>query len=281
MDISTYDNYSGVKRDFEFTPTEDGFMLCDSLLAVICLEGRAIVQMGRSCYEIRRHTFLIIAPKTRFALKDQSTKFRMDVLRIGESLFEIANDAPLKMHLNHMMYENPLYKISEIKTRMFHIIHLYLRLLMKEKKNRYRSLIIYEYIKVLFWEACNIMADDMEQLASYGPERLDITQKFFRCLEISFKEKKNVAYYAEQLGITPKHLSLTLKKTTGKHASEWIEEYSLMEAKKLLRHSDNTVQEISYDLNFATPSHLSKFFKAKTGMTPTEFRKENEVHYDK
>lgn len=281
MDISTYDNYSGVKRDFEFTTTEDGFMLCDSLLAVICLEGRATIQMGRSSYEIRRHTFLVIAPKTRFIMKDKSTKFRMDVLRIGESLFEIANDAPLKMHLNHMMYENPMYKISEIKTRMFHIIHLYLRLMMKEKKNRYRNLIIYEYIKVLFWEACNIITDDMEQLASYGPERMDITQKFFRCLEVNFKDKKTVAYYAGQLGITPKHLSHTLKKTTGKQASEWLEEYSLMEAKKMLRHSDNTVQEISYDLNFATPSHFSKFFKSKTGMTPTEFRKANEAQYDK
>lgn len=281
MDISTYDNYSGVKRDFEFTTTEDGFMLCDSLLAVICLEGRATIQMGRSSYEIRRHIFLVIAPKTRFIMKDKSTKFRMDVLRIGESLFEIANDASLKMHLNHMMYENPMYKISEIKTRMFHIIHLYLRLMMKEKKNRYRNLIIYEYIKVLFWEACNIITDDMEQLASYGPERMDITQKFFRCLEVNFKDKKTVAYYAGQLGITPKHLSHTLKKTTGKQASEWLEEYSLMEAKKMLRHSDNTVQEISYDLNFATPSHFSKFFKSKTGMTPTEFRKANEAQYDK
>ncbi len=277
MDISIYDNYSGAKRDFELSTSDDGFRTCDSLLAVICLEGKAVFQLGKTEYEVKRHTFLVIAPKAMFRIKESNSKFRMDVLRVGESLFEIANDAPLKMHLNHMMYENPLYKLSEIKTKMFHFIHLYLSVLLKEKKNKYRNLIIYEYIKVLFWEACNIITEDMERLAGYGPEKMDITQKFFRSLDRHFKEKKTVSFYAMQLGITAKHLSQTLKKATGKLPSAWIEDYSLMEAKKLLRHSDNTIQEISYDLNFATPSHFSKFFKEKTGMTPKEFRKESEI----
>ena len=49
----------------------------------------------------------------------------------------------------------------------------------------------------------------------------------------------------------------------------------MLEAKKMLRNTDESIQTISFDLNFATPSHFSKFFRSKTGMTPKEFRKIN------
>ena len=49
---------------------------------------------------------------------------------------------------------------------------------------------------------------------------------------------------------------------------------------KLLKKTKNSIQVISFDLNFATPSHFSKFFKDKTGQTPKEFRKMSESAYE-
>ena len=51
-----------------------------------------------------------------------------------------------------------------------------------------------------------------------------------------------------------------------------MDNYVLLESKKMLRSSDESIQSISYDLNFATPSHFGKFFKKRTGMPPKEFR---------
>ena len=84
---------------------------------------------------------------------------------------------------------------------------------------------------------------------------------------------RKVEYYAGKIGISAKHLAHIIKKTTGKYPSEWMDNYALLESKKLLRSTDESIQAISYDLNFATPSHFSRFFKEKTGMTPKEFRK--------
>ena len=281
MDISIYDNYTGTMPDFEFRFHDAGMKSCNSMLAVICLAGRLLIHIGRQEYEVMKNTFIIIAPNTPFKIKENDGGMRFDALRIGASLFEIANDAPLKMSLNQMMYENPIYQLSQGKTEMFHHIHSYLKVLTKEDENKYRDIIVYGYIRILFWEACNIITEGMDRVATYGAERPDITQKFFRHLEKHFKEKKTVEYYAAQLGITPKYLSQTLKRTTGKQASTWIEEYSLMEAKKLLRQSCCTIQEIGYDLNFSTHSHFSKFFKSKTGMTPKEFRRQSESNNGK
>lgn len=277
MDISVYDNYSGAMPDFEFRFLENGMKSCDSLLAATCLEGNMLVRIGRQEYTVEKNSFVIAAPDTPVEIKKADDNLKIDVLRIGVSLFEIANDAPLKMHLNRMLYENPVYQLSEEKAAMFHHIHSYLKIITKESENRYMDTIVYGYIRILFWEACNIIAGGGEMMTTYSTDRPDITQNFFSCLEKQFKEKKNVEHYAAQLGITPKHLSQTLRKTTGKQASEWIEEYSLLEAKRMLSHSYYTIQEISYDLNFSTPSHFSKFFKSKTGMTPKEFRKQSET----
>ena len=45
-----------------------------------------------------------------------------------------------------------------------------------------------------------------------------------------------------------------------------------MAAKRMLIENKYKLQDISYDLNFATPSHFSKFFKTQTGMTPSQFK---------
>ena len=91
-------------------------------------------------------------------------------------------------------------------------------------------------------------------------------------VESEFKENRQVEDYAAKIGITSKHLAHVIKKTTGKYPSEWMDNYVLLESKRMLRSSDESIQSISYDLNFATPSHFGKFFKTRTGMTPKEFR---------
>jgi AraC-like DNA-binding protein len=89
---------------------------------------------------------------------------------------------------------------------------------------------------------------------------------------MDYKRNRKVENYAQIIGITAKHLAHVIKKTTGKYPSEWMDNYVLLESKRLLRSTDLSIQDISYDLNFSTPSHFGKFFKNQTGMTPKKFR---------
>ncbi|MDC1385752.1 helix-turn-helix domain-containing protein [Crocinitomicaceae bacterium] len=45
----------------------------------------------------------------------------------------------------------------------------------------------------------------------------------------------------------------------------------MLEAKRLLQ-TGMSAKEVAYDLNFDDPGHFSKFFKSKTGCSPSEFR---------
>ena len=62
-----------------------------------------------------------------------------------------------------------------------------------------------------------------------------------------------------------------MKKVSGKAAKEWIDEAITTRIKVELKHSDKSIAQIAYDLNFPNPSFFSKYFKRMTGMTPHEY----------
>lgn len=271
MDISIYDNYSGADRDFNFFHIDGEYKICDSLLAIICLRGRARFRIRLRDYEIRRGSYLLIGANDPFYIAEKSEDFRIDVVRAGDSIFDLSYDDILKQRLEKLIIQKPTNIINNKKLLMFHIIHSYLKVMIKERHDFYRDMIIFEYIKIFLYEACHILDDTQSEGTPKSKER-NITGHFFQLVENGYKENRKVDSYAEKIGISAKHLAYVIKKTTGKYPSEWLENYVLLEAKKLLRNTDLSIQEISYDLNFSTPSHFGKFFKNQTGMTPKEFR---------
>ncbi len=99
-----------------------------------------------------------------------------------------------------------------------------------------------------------------------------IPDRFISLVQHNYKEQRFLDFYAQQMGITTKHLSRTMKTLTGFTAVEWIERYVIMEAKVLLKSTNLSVQQISDKLNFPSQSFFGKYFKKVVGMSPKEFR---------
>lgn len=271
MDISIYDNYSGAARDFNFFQIDGEYKMCDSLLTIICLRGKATFRIRLHEYEIRRGSYLLIKANEPFYITENSEDFRIDVVRVGDSVFDLSYDKILKQRLERLSIQRPTDNISNRTLMMFHIIHSYLKVMIKERNDFYRDMIIFEYVKLFLYEACRILDDTYSEGTPKSKER-NITNLFFQLVEKGYKENRKVEDYAAMIGITSKHLALVIKKTTGKYPSDWLENYILLESKRLLRSTDMSIQHISYDLNFSTPSHFGKFFKSQTGITPKKFR---------
>ena len=83
---------------------------------------------------------------------------------------------------------------------------------------------------------------------------------------------RNVGFYADKLCLTPKYLSRVVRDVTGRSAPEWIDAFVILEAKNLLKYSGLAIKEIVYKLSFPNQSVFYKFFKSRTGMTPSEYR---------
>lgn len=104
------------------------------------------------------------------------------------------------------------------------------------------------------------------------PQQL-LLQKYLQLINNYYLEKRTVEEYAELLNITSKHLSQTIKQASGKNALTFINERLAAEAKTLIKHTDQDIAEIAYQLNFTDPANFGKFFKKQVGLTPLEFRK--------
>lgn len=96
---------------------------------------------------------------------------------------------------------------------------------------------------------------------------------FLKLLVRNYATERNTAFYADRLCITPKYLSMIVKEATGRTASEWINDFVVLEAKNLLRFSGKNIQQVAYALNFPSQSSFGKFFKRITGQSPTEYQK--------
>ncbi|MBC8988445.1 helix-turn-helix domain-containing protein [Pedobacter sp. N36a] len=94
---------------------------------------------------------------------------------------------------------------------------------------------------------------------------------FKNLLEIHIKEKQRINDYAEMLGISRISLNKAVKAQFNTTATQLLKQRLLFEIQNLLLHSNKTINEIAYELNFSEPNHLMRFFKTQTGQTTTEF----------
>lgn len=104
--------------------------------------------------------------------------------------------------------------------------------------------------------------------------RADATVRALRdLLEAGFRSNRRLADYAAELGMTADRLNEHCKRATGVTAGHLLRHRVLTEAKRQLLFTDLSASEIAYELGFADPTHLSRFFKRYTGLSPTEFRR--------
>ncbi|MDQ0594369.1 AraC family transcriptional activator of pobA [Chryseobacterium ginsenosidimutans] len=100
-----------------------------------------------------------------------------------------------------------------------------------------------------------------------------IKENFIKLIKEHFKIWKQPAQYASALSISTAHLNDTVKSLTGSPVSTHIQEASIMEAKRLLYFTEQTVKEIAYEVGYDEPVYFGKLFKKITKLTPLEFRK--------
>lgn len=79
-------------------------------------------------------------------------------------------------------------------------------------------------------------------------------------------------YYASQLFISPKYLTIICKKNSDKTANDWIREYTLADISYYLRNTELSVKEISIKLGFPNTSFFGKYVKEHFGCTPLAYR---------
>ena len=98
-------------------------------------------------------------------------------------------------------------------------------------------------------------------------------ERLMNLISENYRSQRNVEFYAEKMNISSKHLSRVIRNYTGKSVHQWIDEFVALEIKNLLKYSNLSIQQISFNLNFPNPSFMGQYFKRITGQTPGEYKK--------
>lgn len=103
---------------------------------------------------------------------------------------------------------------------------------------------------------------------------LDYLMLFKDLLEENFKTEKSVNKYASELSISEKQLHKSTTTLLDKTPKQIIDERVLLEAKRLLSHTNESIKEIAYELGYDEPTNFIKYFRKHTNTTPSEFREQ-------
>lgn len=99
-------------------------------------------------------------------------------------------------------------------------------------------------------------------------------EQFVQLVETNFKQERTVEYYAQKLHITSGHLNSIVKKQYGISAKRYILNKTILEAKKLLRYTEMSIEQIADHLHYENATYFTRIFRKHTNIAPLSFRKQ-------
>ncbi|WP_310604985.1 helix-turn-helix domain-containing protein [Anaerosporobacter sp.] len=116
-------------------------------------------------------------------------------------------------------------------------------------------------------------ADRQEKLPQNKSRSALIAYQFKELLSENYKTTKSPIQYAQKLNYSLSHLNESVKEITGFPVSYWIHQQIVLEAKRLLCHTDMDVKEIAFSLGYEDYTYFSRLFSKNVKVSPNAFRR--------
>lgn len=250
-----------------------GPLKSDFFRVAICRRGFVTVDCGLETFTHQRNTIHFNFPSQLFSLYNKSEDMFAYYILFTEQFIESL--LPLKEIQGQFPFLDyggvPFFQLTE--SEALEIEELFFKIdneIKRKDSNIKQSIQLYINLVLI---AAN-RSYQRQKLARKVEPQTDSTvvTRYKKLVSRFFMTKRHVNDYADMMSISANHLGKLLKEQTGKTAGSFINDMLLMESKALLRHTELSIAEIAYQLDFTDPSHFNKFFKKATGITPLQYR---------
>lgn len=133
----------------------------------------------------------------------------------------------------------------------------------------------YEYAKCaqisLIYQFFSVLMKNSNQ-----KENIDAVYSAKKMIDYNFNKNITVKNVADALHFSPEYLTRQFTERYGLSPKEYIINKRIESAKKLLCNRELSVMEISNSVGYGDQLYFSRIFKKKTGLSPLEYRKQNE-----
>lgn len=247
-----------------------GVLLC------FCRCGMADIKINYMASQLHTGDALIILPTHLFHLESKSDDFRCEVVLYTDeywtSISKSINYPMLKSVEHYPLVCLPDNKRNEVYS-LLSLIEEHEDAAYSDKSyNAIEQSIAASYAYAVMMNVCLIIDRANIELPKTISRKESLTRDFFDLLAVHYATQRQVSFYASNLCVTPKHLSMMIKDVTKLPIQDWITNVTVLHIKRLLRMTNASVQQISEDLNFNSPSTFIRFFRQHTGTTPLKYR---------
>lgn len=243
----------------------------------MCLQGSGTFVINDTTYKVAKGSLITILPNTVIQAIDSSDDFLGYAIAASTKFmtnFQIPNAMKSFLHIA----ANPVLTITDEQMEAICKMGEMLKRKRDQKDYPYSKEVSRQLLAALCYEIYalyHLNSSEVSLVAGARSRQSALCQEFLILVEKWASEYRDMGYYADKLCITPKYLSVVVKKVTGHSPVEWIDRMVMRYARTLLLSSDMTVQQISAELNFPNPSFFGQYFKRHEGMTPKQFRSKN------
>ena len=168
--------------------------------------------------------------------------------------------------------DNPHVQLSEEQMQMAE--HLYQIALLERPMtdSRHYRPMIRSLAQSLLYMLADIISRrpvDAERTSTAKEQQF---KRFVQLLWASGGKEREVAYFADQMCITPKYLSVIVRDSCGKTPMQMIHSYTSNMIAQMLRNTDLSIKEIAHELNFNNESFFGRYVKRHLGCPPGQYR---------
>ncbi|MCF2738091.1 helix-turn-helix domain-containing protein [Bacteroides caecigallinarum] len=239
---------------------------------IFCRKGTANIEIDLIPYEIVANTQLIIIAGSIVHNISNSDDFKISYITFKHEVYDEAT-AQLEPSFTFFLKEYPCVQLGEKRINKMNYLVEAMEDFYYEKTNCFRIKIfknniqsflldVYDKTRTLF------KIDKSEEVG----RREELFIKFIHLIHKYCPQQREVGFYAEKLYITSRYLSSITQNVADKSAKYIIDKHAIQRIKIMLKYSNMSIQDISYELNFPDQSFFSRYFKKHTGMSPLEYR---------
>lgn len=242
----------------------------DFAILSICLKGRIEGSIDLKPYSFLENDLFIVHPGNIVQYSYKSEDYSGMYIAMSKRFTDYIELSINELVLTALyLKENPIIHLSPDEVAFFLDFYSLMRQTVRKIHHPNRIEMTRLLIHALFYNFRPLQ----EESITPESKRQGLFDEFYRLLLAHYKESREVGFYAGKLCLTPKYLSAVIKEMTGQSAFDWINDYVILETKSLLKSTNMTIQQISDELNFASPTFFAKYFKRLTGISPKEYRR--------
>ena len=248
----------------------------NALIIGVGTEGETSLTSNLQEFRLKKDSLFIFSPKHILQVQSNN-RFKAHLIVIAPDFLKRINiDTKRMMPLFLQFGSLPCMELTHAESQSLRSFISMVEQELKGSETDFSSEIIGGLIAATIYKVGDILTHYLTEHPEVDSPIHNRAEEYFRqfteLLGEHYKHERSVGFYARQLCITPKYLTTIIRKTSGRTAAEWIDDYVVLEAKNLLKYSTMSIQEISYYLNFPNQSFFGKYFKRHVGMSPQEYR---------